>query len=75
MTIDADRVVSLVMQVQGDFLAWPALHVTLADAERRFGADRQTCEAVLDALVDSGVLARTADGGYVRYFPHLAHAA
>jgi hypothetical protein len=75
MTIDADRVVRLVMQVQGDFLATPALRLTLADAERRFGADRHTCEAVLDALVDSGVLTRSVDGGYIRYFPHMAHAA
>ena len=75
MTFDSSRVVALVMRVQGDFLETPALHLTLGDAERRFGVDRHTCEAVLGTLVNSGVLARTDDGGYVRFFPRLARAA
>ena len=45
------------------------------DAAQRFGTDRETCEAVLGALVNSGVLARTDDGGYVRFFPRLSRAA
>ena len=75
MTFDTNRVVALVMQVQGDFLEKPALRLTLRDAEGRFGVDRHTCQAVLGTLVNSGVLARTDDGGYVRFFPRLAHAA
>ena len=75
MTFDADQIVGLVMRVQGDFLATPALRLTVGDAERRFGADSRTCEAILGTLVSSGVLARTDDGGYVRFFPRLAHAA
>jgi hypothetical protein len=65
----------LVMRVQGDFLAAPALRLTLPEAARRFGLDRRSCEAVLHALVDASVLARTADGAYERFFPRLAHAA
>lgn len=75
MTFDSRRVVALVMQVQGDFLETPALRLTPRDAEKRFGVDRHTCEAVLGTLVNSGVLARTDDGGYVRFFPRLARAA
>ena len=75
MTLDTNRIVALVMQIQGDFLEKPALRLTVPDAVRRFGADRHTCEAVLGTLVNSGVLARTDDGGYVRFFPRLARAA
>jgi hypothetical protein len=75
MILDSGQVVALVMRVQGAFLETTALRLTLTDAERRFGTDRDTCEAVLGALVNSGVLARTDDGGYVRFFPRLAKAA
>ena len=75
MTFDSGRIVALVTKVQDDFLETPALRLTLRDAERRFGTDRRTCEAVLGTLVNSGVLARTDDGGYVRFFPRLARAA
>jgi hypothetical protein len=75
MTFETNRVVALVMRVQRDFLEAPALKLTPRDAERRFGVDRHTCEAVLGTLVNSGVLARSDDGGYVGFFPRLAHAA
>ena len=75
MTLDSNRVVALVMRVQDDFLDTPALRLSLRDAEQRFGVDRHTCEAVLRVLVTSGVLAHCDDGGYVRFFPRLAHAA
>ena len=74
MTFDSNRIVALVMRVQDAFLETPALRLTLRDAERRFGADRDTCQAVLGTLVSSGVLARTDDGS-VRFFPRLARAA
>ena len=75
MTLESSRVVRLVMQMQGVFLEVPGLHLTLADAARRFAIDRHTCEAVLGTLVNSGVLARADDGSYVRFFPRMAHAA
>jgi DNA-binding IclR family transcriptional regulator len=75
MTLDSSEIVALVMRMQGDFLERPALRLTVRDAERRFGADRETCEAVLGTLVNAGVLARSDDGGYVRFWPGLAHAA
>jgi len=75
MTLNPDRIGDLVVRMQGDFLDAPTLTLRLPDAERRFRVDRITCEAVLGALVDSQVLARTRDGAYVRFFPRLAHAA
>ena len=75
MTLNPGQLADLVVRMQGDFLDAPALTLALPDAERRFGVDRVTCEAVLGALVDSQVLARTRDGAYVRFFPRLAHAA
>ena len=66
---------ALVVQVQHDFLETPALNLTLAEATRRFKADGVTCEAVLGALVDAGVLARAPGGAYVRFFPHRSRPA
>ena len=75
MTWNPDRIGELVVRMQGAFLDAPTLALRLPDAEGRFGVDRGTCEAVLGALVDAQVLARTLDGAYVRFFPQLAHAA
>ncbi len=63
------------MQVQDEFLNGRAVKLTAAQAESRFGIERSTSEAILDALVDASVLARTRDGGYIRFFPRVARAA
>jgi hypothetical protein len=75
MTLNAGQIAALVVRMQGEFLDAPTLKLTLPEAERRFQVDRVTCEAVLGALVDAHVLARTRDGFFVRFFPRLAHAA
>ena len=75
MTCESNRVVALMMRVQDAFLEAPALRMTLDEAEWRFAADRRTCAAVLGTLVQSGVLARSDGGDYVRLFPRLTHAA
>ena len=75
MTANVHRVEALVMRMQRDFLEQPALRLTMRQAERRFGVDRVACEAVLGALVDAGVLARSVDGTYLRFFPPLTRAA
>jgi hypothetical protein len=41
----------------------------VADAERRYGVTATACEAVLTALADSTVLARTPESRFVRFFP------
>jgi hypothetical protein len=61
--------------MQDDFLNTATLQLTVPEAEQRFDVDRTACEAVLDALVEAQVLARTGEGTYARFFPRLAHAA
>lgn len=60
MTLNPTQLAALVVRMQGEFLDAPTLKLTLPEAERRFGVDGVTCEAVLGALVDASVLARTA---------------
>ncbi len=62
------------MRIEGEFLDTPGLRLTVAEAQRRFGADEITCEAVLDALVDSAVLFKARDRVYGRLFPHVIAA-
>jgi hypothetical protein len=69
MAFNCARVASLVMQMQEMFLDSPGLTLTLAEAQERLGVERHVCEAILGALVDASVLARTADGAFVRFFP------
>jgi hypothetical protein len=75
MASNSARVETLVTRIQDEFLDTPNLSLSLPQAERHFGIDRASCEAVLGVLVDARVLARSADGRYVRLFPRLAHAA
>ncbi len=69
MTQARGHVEALVMTIQGAFLKDPHLALTAAQAPQRFGADEITCDAVLRALVDAHVLAKTNAGTYVRLFP------
>jgi hypothetical protein len=61
----------LVMQVQSAFLEDSALSLTLPAAQRRFDLDAFVGAALLEALVDAGVLMGD-DGIYRRYFPRPA---
>lgn len=72
MTLGCHQIQALVMRMQTAFLDTPGLTLSLEDAERRFGLDEVACDAVLTALVDAKVLARTREGAYVRFFPHVA---
>ena len=68
------RIAELVMRIEGVFLETPGLLLTVAEAQRRFGIDEMTCEAILDALVDSGVLFKTRDRVYGRLYSHVIAA-
>lgn len=68
-------IASLITRIQNHFLNAPNLALSLAEAERRFGVDRATCEAILDLLADATVLARTADGSFARFSRPARHAA
>jgi hypothetical protein len=75
MAVSYGHIAALVVKIQNDFLDTPTLRLTLSQAQKRFGADEITCEAVLGALVDASVLANTPDGAYVRLFPRRAAGA
>jgi hypothetical protein len=68
------RIEDLVVRIESEFLATPELKLTVSEAERRFGIDEITCEAILDALVDAAVLFKTPDRVYSRLFPHFMAA-
>jgi len=63
------RMQNLVVRMQQAFLDAPAFRLTLPQARRRFATSAATCEAVLNVLVEAGVLSRTSQGEYVRLFP------
>jgi len=75
VTSNCGRIQALVMRIQNDFLDNPAMRLTVPRAQVRFGVDALTGEAVLRALVDAGVLARTPDGAYVRFLPRSVDAS
>ena len=56
----------LLRRIQGEFLEMPGLRLTLGQAERLWGLDRQTCTTVLENLVGEKFLTRTTDGRYTR---------
>ena len=69
MSLSCGRIAALVTKIQNDFLDIPDLTLTLSQARKRVGTVERTCEAILGALVDANVLARTPDNSYVRFFP------
>jgi len=71
MTSTGSRICTLLTEIQDAFLRTPDLTLSPTDAVRRFGTDRTTCEAVLDALVDARVLTQANDGAYESAFPQL----
>jgi hypothetical protein len=75
MITSTTHVEELLMEIQDAFLDAPELELTLSEAQRLFGVDSQTCREVLGALVDRGVLMRTDEGCYLRFFPRLAGPA
>ncbi len=53
-------------RVRGEFLEMPGLRLTEPQARRLWGLDRDSCVALLGALVDSNFLFRTRDGAFMR---------
>lgn len=52
--------------VRGEFLEVPGLHLTKPQVRRLWGLDPNTCDALLDTLVDRGFLKQTNNGTYAR---------
>jgi len=55
----------LINRARGEFAEMPGLRLNLRQAQRLWGLDAASCEEVLDALVEEGVLTRTRDYAYV----------
>lgn len=53
---------SLLHRVRSEFCEIPGLMLTPAQAQRLWGLDRETCDAVVDRLTTTRVLGRTRDG-------------
>jgi hypothetical protein len=60
------RVEDVLQRIQGEYLEMPGLRLTTAQAQRLWGLERDVCEALLAALVDTKFLYRTRDGAFVR---------
>lgn len=56
----------VVSRVRGEFLEMPGLRLTSEQARRLWRLDATSCDAVLDALVNSHFLAKTRDGAFIR---------
>jgi len=53
-------------RVKGEFLEMPGLRLTEPQARRLWGLDRDSCAALLGALVEANFLFRTRDGAFMR---------
>lgn len=53
-------------RVKSEYLEMPGLRLTSAQAQRLWGLDRESCAALLGALVDARFLNRTSDGAFAR---------
>ena len=69
------RIQDLVVSMQQAFLDTPALRLTLPQACRRFSTSGAMCAAVLNVLVEAGVLSRTSQGQFVRLIPRTTGRA
>lgn len=52
-------------RIRAEFLEMPGLKLTVSQAQRLWGMDRSTCEALIDELTESRFLSRTRDGAVV----------
>lgn len=57
---------ALVLRVRAEFLEMPGLTVTIPQAMRLWGVSSDVCQNVIDVLVGSAFLQRTATGRVVR---------
>ena len=57
-------VAAALRRVKGEYLEMPGLRLTPAQAQRLWGLDRVSCQALLGALVDARFLCLTRDGAF-----------
>lgn len=63
------RLLELLMRVEGEYREMPGLSLTVSQAERLWRLDRNTCAFVLATLSEWRVLRRTREGTYLRGGP------
>ena len=57
-------VAAALRRVKGEYLEMPGLRLTPAQAQRLWGLDRESCQALLGALVDAKFLYLSRDGAF-----------
>lgn len=60
------RIDEVLQRIQGEYVEMPGLRLTLPQAQRLWGLERETCHALLGALVEAKFLVQTRDGAFVR---------
>lgn len=63
------RIDTALSRVRGEYLEMPGLRLTPAQAQRLWGLDRESCQALLGALVDARFLCQTRDGAFTLNTP------
>lgn len=57
----------LLRRIQHEYLEMPGLQLTLQQAQRLWGLDAPSCEALLNGLVELNFLIRRPDGKFGRF--------
>jgi len=57
---------SLLWRIRAEYWEMPGLKLTPRQAQRLWGLDRESCDALLSDLISEGFLSRTRDGAFVR---------
>jgi hypothetical protein len=57
---------ALLRRICGEYREMPALRLTLAQAQRLWSLDRETCATALDVLVETRCLRKTPEGVYIK---------
>jgi hypothetical protein len=52
--------------IRGEYQEIPGQHLTKPQVQRLWGLDSPTCDALLNALIDTRFLTRTSNGTYAR---------
>jgi predicted transcriptional regulator of viral defense system len=66
MEVESEAIRRLTRRVHAEYSEMPGLSVTMPQAQRLLGIDRQTCAVVMRTLIDRGFLKRTQRGTYIR---------
>jgi hypothetical protein len=56
----------LLLRIEGEYREMPGLNLTLAQAQRLWGLDNNTCAVALTTLVERKVLKQSTGGTYLR---------